>query len=541
MTAHTTQPDFPTEFDYIIVGGGAAGCVLANRLSARSTLRVALVEAGGPDNTPRIHVPAGTISLYKSRKYTYQYYSTPQTHLDNRRIHVPRGRMLGGSSSMNSMIYIRGARSDYDHWESLGCTGWGYDSVLKYFKRAEDNRLHQDPYFHGTGGELIVDEPRDPLDVSRLFIQAAEEVGLKENTDFNGAQLEGVGIYNVTQKDGKRLSAYRAFVAPIRTRPNLHVLTGCRVVSLVTDGQSVQGVTVEHGGQFHILRAHRETILSAGAVGSPHLLMASGIGNAEELLESGVPVVANLPQVGRNLQDHIDGLVTLRSGSATTLGFSRASLGSVLPAPLRFLLGRKGWLTTNYVEAGGFASTRYAQGVPDVQFHFVPGYRSHRGRLFEWGHGFALHTCVLRPHSRGSIRLTRDGSRNPEIDFNFLSDERDALVLLEGIKLARRILRASAFDGIRGKEMAPVAAIQSDAELMDYLRASASTVFHPSGTCRMGSDEASVLTPDLKVRGLKGLRVADTSIMPTLISGNTNAPTMMIGDKAADMVLSELA
>lgn len=537
----TTQTDFPTEFDYIIVGGGAAGCVLANRLSARSNLRVALIEAGGPDNTPRIHVPAGTISLYKSQKYTYQYYSTPQTHLDNRRIHVPRGRMLGGSSSMNSMIYIRGARSDYDHWESLGCTGWGYDSVLKYFMREEDNRLHQDPQFHGTGGELIVDQPRDPLDVSRLFIKAAEEVGLKANTDFNGAQLEGVGIYNVTQKDGKRLSAYRAFVAPALSRPNLHVLTGCRVASLVTDGRSVQGVTVEHNQQFHILRAHRETILSAGAVGSPHLLMASGIGNAEELLESGVSVVADLPQVGRNLQDHIDGLVTLRSGSASTLGFSRASLGSVLPAPLQFLLRRKGWLTTNYVEAGGFASTRYAEGVPDVQFHFVPGYRSHRGRLFEWGHGFALHTCVLRPHSRGSIRLTRDGSRSPEIDFNFLSDERDGLVLLEGIKLARRILRASAFDGIRGKEMAPVAALQTDAELMEYLRASASTVFHPSGTCRMGSDSASVLTPDLKVRGLKGLRVADTSIMPTLISGNTNAPTMMIGDKAADMILSELA
>jgi choline dehydrogenase-like flavoprotein len=524
-----------THFDYVIVGAGSSGCVLANRLSADPTLSVCLIEAGGHDNSPRIQTPAGTITLYKSKKYSWNFFSAPQKNLAGRTLHTPRGKALGGSSSMNSMIYIRGHASDYDRWAQAGCPGWDWDSVLPYFKKSENNRLGQDPRRHGSAGELNVEAARDPNPLSKLFVQAAERLGLRRNDDFNGEQLEGCGIYNLTQKDARRLSSYRAFVAPVIDRPNLTVVTDCTVHSLILERRTAKGVRVEVEGNRQTLHASREVILCAGALGSPQLLLASGIGPAQELQAAGIEVEHDLPGVGKNLQDHIDGLVTVRSRSPLTLGFSLGSLPSILSAPLRYLLARKGWLTTNYVEAGGFARTPLADALPDVQFHFVPGYRSHRGRLFEWGHGYAVHTCVLRPKSIGALHLDRD--RKLVIDFNFLSDPVDAKVLIEGLKLARRILAAPQFDGIRGKEMLPGEAVQTDEQLLTYVRDYASTVFHPVGTCKMGVDPMSVVGPDLKVHGLKGLRVVDASIMPTLISGNTNAPCIMIGEKAADLIL----
>ncbi|MCU1739611.1 MULTISPECIES: GMC family oxidoreductase [Pseudomonas] len=524
-----------THFDYVIVGAGSSGCVLANRLSADPTLSVCLIEAGGHDNSPRIQTPAGTITLYKSKKYSWNFFSAPQKNLAGRTLHTPRGKALGGSSSMNSMIYIRGHASDYDRWAQAGCPGWDWDSVLPYFRKSENNRLGQDPRRHGSAGELNVEAARDPNPLSKLFVQAAERLGLRRNDDFNGEQLEGCGIYNLTQKDARRLSSYRAFVAPVIDRPNLTVVTDCTVHSLILERRTAKGVRVEVEGNRQTLHASREVILCAGALGSPQLLLASGIGPAQELQAAGIEVEHDLPGVGKNLQDHIDGLVTVRSRSPLTLGFSLGSLPSILSAPLRYLLARKGWLTTNYVEAGGFARTPLADALPDVQFHFVPGYRSHRGRLFEWGHGYAVHTCVLRPKSIGALHLDRD--RKLVIDFNFLSDPVDAKVLIEGLKLARRILAAPQFDGIRGKEMLPGEAVQTDEQLLTYVRDYASTVFHPVGTCKMGVDPMSVVGPDLKVHGLKGLRVVDASIMPTLISGNTNAPCIMIGEKAADLIL----
>ncbi|WP_248797664.1 GMC family oxidoreductase [Pseudomonas sp. MWU13-2105] len=524
-----------THFDYVIVGAGSSGCVLANRLSADPSISVCLIEAGGHDNSPRIQTPAGTITLYKSKKYSWNFFSAPQKNLAGRTLHTPRGKALGGSSSMNSMIYIRGHASDYDRWAQAGCPGWDWASLLPYFKKSENNRLGQDPRLHGSRGELNVEAARDPNPVSKLFVQAAERLGLRRNDDFNGDRLEGCGIYNLTQKDARRLSSYRAFVAPVIARPNLTVLTDCAVHSLILERRTAKGVRVEVGGNQQTLHANREVILCAGALGSPQLLLASGIGPAQELQAAGIPVEHDLPGVGKNLQDHLDGLVTVRSRSPLTLGFSLGSLPSILSAPLRYLLARKGWLTTNYVEAGGFARTPLADALPDVQFHFVPGYRSHRGRLFEWGHGYAVHTCVLRPKSIGALHLDRE--RKLVIDFNFLADPADAKVLIEGLKLARRILAAPQFDGIRGKEMLPGEAVQSDEQLMTYVRDYASTVFHPVGTCKMGVDPMSVVGPDLKVHGLKGLRVVDASIMPSLISGNTNAPCIMIGEKAADLIL----
>lgn len=523
-------------FDYLIVGAGSAGCVLANRLSADPSVRVCLIEAGGSDASPRVQVPAGTITLYKSRVFSWNYFSTPQQHLAGRSLHTPRGKVLGGSSSMNSMIYIRGDASDYQRWQAAGCPGWSWQDVLPYFKRSEGNRLGQSLLYHGTQGELLVDKPRDPNPLSRVYIRAAEQLGLRQNDDFNGGTLEGVGIYNVTQKNAKRLSSYRAFVHPVRERSNLTVLTGCQVERLILEGDRVTGVELQQGEQWRTLRCRRETILCAGSLGSAHLLLKSGIGPKAELEAAGVACRVNLAGVGKNLQDHVDGLVTVRSKSPLSLGFSLGSLPKVLVSPFKYLAQKMGWLTTNYVEAGGFARTPLAEGLPDVQMHFVPGYRSHRGRLFEWGHGYAIHTCVLRPKSIGEVRL--GAGRSLLVDFNFFSDEADARVLIEGVKLARRILAQPAFDSSRGVEMLPGSAVQTDEQLLAHLRECAATVFHPVGTCKMGTDEMAVVTPTLKVRGMENLRVADASIMPTLISGNTNAACIMIGERVADFILS---
>jgi choline dehydrogenase-like flavoprotein len=528
-------------YDYVVVGAGSAGCVVANRLSANPSIRVCLIEGGGSDNSARVKVPAGILSLYGNPNYDYCYVGVPQPHLNNRSLPVNRGKALGGSSSINSMIYIRGAAQDYDEWASLGCAGWSYEDVLPVFKKFERNIIGQNQHYHGTDGELLVDKPRDPNILSKMFVKAGENAELPCNDDFNADSQLGLGIYNVTQDRGQRFSSYTAFIRPVLDRKNLTVLTDCEVRDLVISEGRVTGIRTIQNGQQKTINVNRDVVLSAGAINSPKILMESGIGNAQELRQQGIKPVVDLPGVGKNLQDHIDGMITVRSSSTKTLGLSVGNLPRMLMAPYQYFARRKGMLTTNYVEAGGFARTKYANDLPDIQFHFVPGYRSHRGRLIEYGHGYAIHTCVLRPKSVGEIRLKTDGShRDIEIDHRFFSDEQDAAVLVEGIKIARSLFASTEFDGVRGKEMLPGKHVRSDDEILAYLRAEALTVYHPVGTCKMGTDAMAVVDPaTLKVKGVEGLRVADASIMPKLIGGNTNAPSMMIGDRAARMILTE--
>ena len=534
-------------FDYIIIGAGSSGCVVANRLSANPDVSVCLIEAGGSNKQPWISIPAGVFVSYANKTHDYMYQGAPQKHLNNRELTVNRGKGLGGSSSINSMVYIRGNRKDYDNWAALGCKGWSFDEVLPVFRQLENNQAGQSADFHGFDGEVSVVAPQDANEVGKMFVAAGEHAGIPANEDFNGETQFGLGTYNVKQKNGQRVSSYTAFVKPVLSRSNLTVMTNTEVLSLNIEGDDVTSINIEKDGLADVLGCSKEVILSAGVIASPRILLASGIGCSNELAALNIECKKDLKGVGENLQDHVDSMVTVRSDNAPSIGVSlRTLLPHIIPAPLKYWFQRKGWWTTNYVEVGGFAKTKYAEAnndEPDVQFHFTPIYRSHRGKSFEFGHGYSLFTCVLRPKSKGTVKLANDGThRNVIVDYNFFSDENgeDKKVLIEGVRKAREILASPVFDDIRGTEMAPGKDVQSDKEILDYLLDTVTTVYHPVGTCKMGIDEMAVVDPEtLKVRGMNNLRVIDASIMPNIISGNTSAPSMMIGEKGASIILED--
>ncbi|MGB0507611.1 MAG: GMC family oxidoreductase [Pikeienuella sp.] len=522
------------EFDYIIVGAGSSGAVLANRLSANPNVKVCLIEAGPKDRSPLIKVPLGLMFLARSRRHNWLYQSTPQKGLNGQQISVPRGKVLGGSSAINGMIYIRGHRADYDAWAMADCTGWGYDDVLPYFRKSEANtNTALEDLWHGRDGELTVSDQRSPNDMDHVLLAAGQDLQMRQCPDFNNDTPEGLGIYQVTQKGGYRHSTARAFLTPVRRRANLHIETGAQVTNVIVANGRATGIALHRSdGATQTLHSHGEVILCAGAVGSPDILLRSGIGPATELNGN---VIADLPGVGANLQDHVDVMVISTSRSTKPYGVSLRALPQRAGDVLSWFIARRGMLSSNMVEAGGFVRSTPNEERPDLQFHFIPARKSHRGRIVEYGHGVSLHTCLLRPKSRGKIsRPHIDGP--PAIDLGLLQNEDDLQRLTKGVRLARQLLNQPAFTKYGLTEVIPGQDVQSDEGLAGFIRQHARTVYHPVGTCAMGNGAEAVVDPRLRVRGVRGLRVVDCSIMPTIVSGNTNAPAIMIAEKAADMI-----
>jgi Choline dehydrogenase and related flavoproteins len=506
-------------YDFIVIGAGSAGCVLASRLALDSSKRVLLLEAGGSDRHPFIHMPAGIARLVHNRRINWNYSTEPEPALDGRRLYWPRGKVLGGCSSINAMCYVRGQPEDYDDWARNGADGWSYEDVLPYFRKSA----------------IAISNLRSRNVLSEQFVAAGMHVGLPRNEDFNGASQYGVGYYQVTQQEGRRSSTAVAYLRPAREWLNLEIRSNSRVERVVIDNGRARAVQYVQQGRRSTVLCKGEIVLCAGAVNSPQLLMLSGIGPAAHLRELGIPVQIDLPGVGGNLQDHLDVCTLYKCTQPVTYDFSPLS---ELAVAVRYLFTRSGPGASNIAEAGAFLRSSRAVGErPDVQLHFVPAQLDDHGRNRLPGHGFTLHACNLRPLSRGRIRLrsARAGDA-PRIFANYLQEPQDLAVMIEAVRRSREIIGAPSFDSYRGSEVFPGVQAQTDAELGAFIRAKAETIYHPVGTCRMGSDELAVVDPSLRVRGVHGLRVADASIMPTIVRGNTNAPTIMIAEKAADLI-----
>ncbi|MBF6629754.1 MAG: choline dehydrogenase [Comamonas sp.] len=531
--------------DYVVIGAGSAGCVLAGRLSESEAHEVCVLEAGGTDRSVLMQCPAGLAGLARSAQFNWGLSSVPQAGLHQRTSYQPRGKVLGGCSSVNAMIYLRGQAQDYDAWAAQGNAGWSWEDVKPWFLKAEHNERGADA-FHAQGGPLNVADLQQPNPLSLDFIEAGVQAGFARNEDFNGHSQEGMGLYQVTQKGGERYSAAKAYLTPHLSRPNLHVHTGAQVLRILTEvtpeGLRATGVEYLRAGTRHVVHARREVLLSAGALLSPQLLMLSGIGPAEHLRTMGIQPLLDLPGVGAHLHDHLDATIVCDAPKLTqSFGLSASGLVNMARGMWEWQQKRAGILTSNFAEAGAFLRSSPEEQVPDIQLHFVVAKLIDHGRQTVWGHGFSCHVCALRPESRGTVRLaSADPLTSPLIDPNFMSAEVDVLRMVRGVQTTRQILAQPALLQHGARELDASAAAQTAHQIEGWVRQAADSIYHPVGTCRMGSGAMDVVDASLRVHGMHGLRVVDASIFPSIISGNTSAPTVMVAEKAAHMVLHAL-